>query len=204
MAGPRLIVGLGNPGVKYARTRHNIGFLAVDEIAASLKGQVSWKEQFGALIARVDFAHEDCVLVKPQSFMNKSGEPVREVLNFFKGQTSKMIVVHDEVDIPFGSLRIKQGGGDGGHNGLKSISQHSGSLEEPGGSAQIGYYRVRVGVGRPVHPAHELAAWVLEKFSSEEERILPSFLTQVRQSVELLCTEGLAVTQNKFNAALKL
>jgi PTH1 family peptidyl-tRNA hydrolase len=194
LTSPRVIVGLGNPGSKYQRTRHNLGFLVIDEILSRSGGRGSeWKEQFGALTVKVRFASDDCLLVKPQSFMNRSGEPLRDVLSFFKIEAQHIVVVHDEVDIPFGSLRIKQGGGDGGHNGLKSITQLCGGP---------GYTRVRVGVGRPLNPSYDLAAWVLERLSNEEERALPSLLGQVVQAVEVVCVDGLVAAQNRFNTVL--
>jgi PTH1 family peptidyl-tRNA hydrolase len=135
MAISKILIGLGNPGDDYARTRHNIGFMVVDEIASREQAGV-WKKKFRGLIATFG----DVLLLKPQTYMNLSGESAREALDFYQVKPDNMIVFHDDIDLQPGEVRIKQGGGNGGHNGLKSLDQHIGQ----------NYWRVRIGVGRPM------------------------------------------------------
>ena len=135
----RMIVGLGNPGPEYERTRHNAGFLAVDLLADNLRATY-WKNQGGAKVAVVRFGDEDLVLVEPQAFVNTSGGPVKKLAEIYGVEPADLIVVHDELDLPAGDVRVKRGGGHGGHNGLRSLHDRL---------ATDAYLRVRVGVGRP-------------------------------------------------------
>lgn len=135
----RMIVGLGNPGPEYERTRHNAGFLAIDLLADNLRATY-WKEQGGAKVAVVRFGDEDLVLVKPQAFMNVSGGPVKKLAEIHGVASADLIVVHDDLDLPAGDVRVKRGGGHGGHNGLRSLHDKLATGD---------YVRVRVGVGRP-------------------------------------------------------
>lgn len=162
-----LIVGLGNPGIRYARTRHNYGWIVLDEFAKQHK--LNFSKQSSGTVECAEFKSNDrsFLLVKPQTFMNRSGEPLQELVAFYKIPVSKIVVLHDEVDLPFGTIRLKKGGGEAGHNGLKSISECLGSKE---------YIRVRLGVGRPVHPGFEVADWVLAKFTQEEEAEMPRLI----------------------------
>src|SRR5262245_47463274 len=129
-----LIVGLGNPGDEYRETRHNIGFMVVDEFVRRIGG-VSWRSKFGGRVAQVG----EMVILKPQEFMNLSGKATQRTAQFYKVEAAQTLVIHDEIDLPFGMLRVKAGGGHGGHNGLRSMTQHLGE----------GYVRVRCGVGKP-------------------------------------------------------
>ena len=202
----RLIAGLGNPGPRYDRTRHNVGFLVLDELQARLQrggGDGAWRKKGEALVAEAVCGPGKVLLVKPQSFMNLSGRPVGDLQRFFKCEVQQVVAIHDDVDLPFGQLRVKRGGGDGGHNGISSLTAGMGSAE---------FLRVRCGVGRPTRAAgsgasaeaaakaeQDVVDWVLGRFSSQEERELPEFLGRAADAVEALCVEGLAAVQNRFN-----
>jgi PTH1 family peptidyl-tRNA hydrolase len=151
-----LFVGLGNPGSDYARNRHNAGFIAVDRLAWR-HGFSDWKAKSGALIADGRIGTEKVLLVKPQSFMNKSGLPVAEIARFYKIPAGDIFVFYDEIDLAIGKVRLKQGGGHGGHNGIRDLDRHLGA----------DYWRVRIGVGRP--PVRiDVRNWVLMDFASDE------------------------------------
>ena len=151
-----LFVGLGNPGSDYARNRHNAGFIAVDRLARR-HGFSNWKAKSGALIADGRIGTEKVLLVKPQSFMNKSGLPVAEIARFYKIPAGDIFVFYDEIDLGIGKVRLKQGGGHGGHNGIRDLDRHLGA----------DYWRVRIGVGRP--PARiDVKNWVLMDFAKDE------------------------------------
>lgn len=157
-----LIVGLGNPGAQYAGHRHNIGFMVVDTIADG-----SFKTKFKSLIAEETIKGNRVLLQKPQTFMNLSGEAVREAATFYKIPTERVVVIHDELDLPPGQLRIKQGGGNGGHNGLRSLDAHLDSVD---------YWRLRCGIGHP-GDKDRVSPYVLSDFSKQErETWLPEFL----------------------------
>jgi peptidyl-tRNA hydrolase, PTH1 family len=160
-----LIVGLGNPGPRYAGTRHNAGFLIVDELASRVGG--SFKAHKGrADIVEGRLAGQPVVLAKPKSFMNESGGPIVAISRFYKIDIARIVVVHDELDLPFGALRLKRGGGEGGHNGLRSTSASLGSKE---------YLRVRFGIGRPPG-RQDPAEYVLREFAAAERKELPLLL----------------------------
>jgi PTH1 family peptidyl-tRNA hydrolase len=179
----RLLVGLGNPGSKYERTRHNIGFRVAQEAARRL-GAGSWTERWDALVASA----RDVVVVLPQAYMNLSGEAVGAAARFYKVDQSEVAVVHDEIDLEFGRIQVKQGGGDAGHNGLRSIRQHLGGET----------LRVRFGVGRPPEQ-WEGADWVLAKFSSEEEKELENVIPVAADAAIAALMEGPLAAANKFN-----
>ena len=191
MAQIRVIAGLGNPGEKYSGTRHNAGFLVVDRLADERHGK--WRSGFGAELCDATLGADKVTLVKPLRFMNLSGGPVQEVLSFYKRTPEELVVVHDDIDLPLGAVRFKQGGGDGGHNGLKSITGSLGTGD---------YIRLRIGVGRPPHGGdseHAVSGWVLGRFSSEEQTLFDEVLVRAGMAVESLLREGLAVAQNRFN-----
>ena len=192
MAGDRwLIVGLGNPGPAYAGNRHNVGFMVLDLLAERVGGR--FKAHKGrADIVEGRLAGEPVVLAKPKSYMNESGGPVASVRGFFKIPLEQVVVVHDELDITYGTLRLKRGGGDGGHNGLRSLSRSLGSRE---------YLRVRVGIGRPPG-RQDPADFVLEDFRAAERKDLPFFVDRAADAVEALITVGLEPAQNRFHADL--
>jgi PTH1 family peptidyl-tRNA hydrolase len=186
--GPWLIVGLGNPGEQYAGTRHNAGFMVLDVLAGRTGSKFkSHKSRTDVVETRL--GDERAVLAKPRSFMNESGGPAASVRDFFKTPLDRLIVVHDELDLDFGTLRLKQGGGDNGHNGLKSLRRSLGSGE---------FFRVRVGVGRPPG-RQDPAAFVLKDYAAAERKELPLQLERAADAVELLIADGLAAAQNAFN-----
>ncbi|WP_412520212.1 aminoacyl-tRNA hydrolase [Actinomadura madurae] len=184
-----LVVGLGNPGPSYAKNRHNAGFMVLDVLAARAGGRFkSHRARADVLEGRL--AGVRAVLAKPRSFMNESGGPVKGLLDFYKVPVERLVVVHDELDIPFGAVRLKQGGGDNGHNGLRSITRSLGSKD---------YLRVRFGVGRP--PGRmDAAAFVLKDFSAAERKDLDLEVDRTADAVEALLSEGLATAQNVFHA----
>ena len=185
-----LVVGLGNPGPSYARTRHNVGHLVADELAARTGSKWKQHKQVKAEVIETRISGIRTVLAKPRSYMNESGGPVSGLLKFFKVEPTGLVVVHDELDIDFGVLRAKFGGGDNGHNGLKSLRKSLGTGE---------YYRVRFGVGRP--PGRQAPAdFVLNEFSATERKDLPFAVDRTADAVESLLTDGLEATQGKYNS----
>ena len=187
-AGPALIVGLGNPGPRYAGNRHNIGFLVADELASRLGAKFK-AHKSGTEVAEGRLSGVRSVLAKPRSLMNLSGGPVAGVSKFFKLAPESLIVVHDELDLPYGTVRLKRGGGENGHNGLRSITKSLGTKD---------YLRVRFGVGRP--PGRmDAADYVLRDFSRAEQRELAYFVDHCADAVEALAAEGLETAQNRFH-----
>ena len=189
-----LVVGLGNPGREYASHRHNVGFMALDELARMARAD-SPKEKFSAEYTRLTHAGEDAVLLKPQTFMNLSGQSVQPAAAFFKVPIDRVLVVHDELDVPFGEVRLKVGGGHAGHNGLRSI------IERMGGN---GFARVRIGIGRP--PAGfrgEVADYVLSSFDGSERAELPDVIARAARAVTLVMEKGLSSATNTLHAGDK-
>ena len=186
--GPTLVVGLGNPGPRYAGNRHNAGFLVLDELARRIGGK--FKAHRGrADVIETHLAGRRVILAKPTSFMNLSGGPVASLRDFYKVPAEQLVVVYDELDIPFSAVRLKLGGGDNGHNGLKSITKSLGTRD---------YYRVRFGIGRPPG-RQDPADYVLSDFSPLERRELPFHVDRAADAVEALLTDGLAAAQNKYH-----
>ncbi|GHF45253.1 PTH1 family peptidyl-tRNA hydrolase [Amycolatopsis bartoniae] len=184
-----LLVGLGNPGPRYAANRHNVGFMVLDELAARVGGKFK-AHKGGAEVLEGRLAGRRVVLAKPRSFMNLSGGPVAGTAKFYKIGPEGVVVVHDELDVPFGGLKLKLGGGDNGHNGLRSITKSLGTRE---------YYRVRFGIGRP--PGRmDPADFVLKDFSTVERKELPFEVDRCADAVEALLGKGLTAAQNAFHA----
>ena len=188
-----LIVGLGNPGPKYAATRHNIGFAVVDGLAVQLGVRLGRHKRALAFTAEGRFGvpgvGDSVVLVEPLSFMNESGGPVKALMGYYGVDAGQLIVIHDELDLPLGSIRSKLGGGDNGHNGLRSIRSSLGSGD---------FFRVRVGIGRP-NGRQDPADYVLSAFGSAERAELPLLIERAGQATESLVLEGLERTQQAFN-----
>lgn len=183
-----LIVGLGNPGPSYAGTRHNAGFMVLDLLADRVGSK--FKAHKGrADIVEGRLSGERAILAKPKTYMNLSGGPTASMRDFFKVATNRIVVVHDELDIPWGEVRMKLGGGDNGHNGLKSVSSALGSRE---------YLRVRFGIGRPPG-SQDPAEWVLKEFSAAERKELPFHVDRAADAVEALLTSSLESAQNTFH-----
>jgi len=214
-----VVVGLGNPGLQYDSTRHNIGFAVVDALracsgvtdpariieeaarhaAAALAGDlgsVGWSERAGYREAACVVGEWAFTLIKPMTFMNRSGEPLQTYLSYRKVSIADVIAVHDEIDIPLGAVRVKVDGGEGGHNGLRSISQLCGGK---------GYARVRVGVGKPAPGSplllkpDAIATWVLARFSADEKKVAEELVTRSVAAVVELGVRGLRSAQNRFN-----
>ncbi|ROR42444.1 aminoacyl-tRNA hydrolase [Kitasatospora cineracea] len=186
--GPWLVVGLGNPGKEYARNRHNIGFMVV-ELLARRMGAKFKAHKSRAQVAEGRLAGKRVVLAEPMSFMNLSGGPVTALRDFYKVPTPAIVAVHDELDLDYAALRLKTGGGDNGHNGLKSITKSLGP----------DYHRVRCGIGRP--PGRmEVADFVLKDFSSTERKDLDWFVDRAADAVEALLADGLERAQQNYNS----
>ena len=191
-----LVVGLGNPGPAYAGHRHNVGYLVTDELAdrmgASFRPHKSGRADVveGRLGGLGGVGGERVVLARPRCYMNETGGPVSTLAGFYKVPVDRVIAIHDELDIPFETLRVKLGGGDNGHNGLRSMRASLGSGD---------FYRVRVGIGRP--PGRQSPAdFVLSGYSSAERKVLPFQVDKAADSVESLMTDGLEKTQSRFNS----
>lgn len=185
-----LIVGLGNPGRDYETTRHNAGFLAVDALAEDAGftvKQLKWK----ALIGECRLGGSRCLVMKPQTFMNNSGEAVRDCAQFYKIPPENIIVIYDDVSLDVGRLRIRRKGSDGGHNGIKSIIYLLGSDQFP---------RVKIGVGKKPHPDYDLAAWVLSRFSAEEQKTLKEVWPKAAGAVRLIAQGKAEEAMNRFNS----
>ena len=189
-SGPEwLVVGLGNPGDKYENTRHNVGFLTVDQLAEEARVPVQ-RLKHRALTNTVELGGARVLLMKPVTYMNLSGEAVGEAARFYKIPPERVLVISDDVSLPVGRLRIRKGGSAGGHNGLKSIIQHLGTDQFP---------RLRVGVGQKPHPDYDLADWVLGKFQGEDKKAMDAAIQRAADGVECLLKEGLDRAMNRFN-----
>jgi PTH1 family peptidyl-tRNA hydrolase len=188
-----LVVGLGNPGPGYAGNRHNVGQMALAELADRASAPFrTHRTNSSVAEGRTAPGGPRFILAKPASFMNLSGGPVAALLRFYKLEPDRLIVVHDELDIPFDTLKLKNGGGHGGHNGIRDIAAALGTGD---------FTRVRIGVGRP--PGRQSAAdYVLKDFSGEERKVLPNLLADAADAVELVATEGLSAAQLRFHTSV--
>lgn len=186
---PALVVGLGNPGPGYERTRHNVGFLVADTLAERVGDRFTVHKKSGAdlLTARLDGRR--VLIAKPRSYMNLSGRPVAALAKFFSVPLGEVIVIHDELDLPFGTVRLKRGGGEGGHNGLRSVSSALDTKD---------YLRTRIGIGRPPG-RQDPADFVLKPFSAAERKEVPVIVEQAADAVELLLRVGLEAAQNRLH-----
>jgi PTH1 family peptidyl-tRNA hydrolase len=186
--GPFLVVGLGNPGPSYAANRHNVGAMVLDELAAraGVKLSPGKGKRARTLIGEGRLAGRRVVLARPTTYMNESGGPVRGLLDYHSIPATDLVVVHDELDIPFASVRLKRGGGEGGHNGLRSVSRATGTRD---------YLRVRVGIGRPPG-RQDPADFVLQDFSATERKELDLLLAEAADATEELLAVGLEAAQN--------
>lgn len=190
-----LIVGLGNPGSDYSNNRHNVGQMALDELARRVGGsfKVHKSSRAQVLEGRLGIGGPRVILAKPMSYMNVSGGPVSALVKFFDVEPSRVVAVHDEIDIPFNTVKLKIGGGEGGHNGLRDISKALSTKD---------YVRVRVGVGRP--PGRmDTADFVLKDFAAAEKKELPFLLGDAADAVETVVKEGLSAAQQKYHTAVQ-
>ncbi|MFI9536255.1 aminoacyl-tRNA hydrolase [Nocardia fusca] len=186
---PALVVGLGNPGPAYERTRHNVGFLVADSLAQRVGGRFTAHKKSGADLLQARLDGRQVLIAKPRSYMNLSGRSVAALARFFSVPPTEVVVIHDELDIPFGEIRLKRGGGEGGHNGLRSVS---------GALTSKDYLRTRIGIGRPPG-RQDPADYVLKPFSSVERKELPTVVEQAADAVELLLRVGLEAAQNQLH-----
>ena len=184
-----IVVGLGNPGAEYAKTRHNVGFRTADLLAKEAGVKVD-RSRFRALTRLAELAGHKVLLLKPQTFMNNSGEAVHLAAMYYKVPISRILVISDDVSLPVGKIRVRAEGSAGGHNGLKSIISHLGSQDFP---------RVKIGVGAKPHPDYDLADWVLSTFSSAEETDLAPALEHAAGAVQELIRSGPSAAAAKYN-----
>ena len=187
-----LIVGLGNPGAEYAKTRHNAGFLLVEKLAERWKSSWTNERKFQARVARAESAGQKVLLAEPQTFMNLSGESVGALVSFYQLPVEKILVVVDDADLPLGEIRLRPGGGSGGHHGLESVAEHLGAKS---------YARLRLGIGRQ-HEARQITGHVLGKFSAAENALLEKVLERAAGQLECWLSAGLQKGMNQFNGAI--
>jgi len=190
VAEPLLVVGLGNPGPQYAKTRHNVGFMVADLLASRIGATFKVHKRSGADVLTGRLCHRPVVLAKPRCYMNESGRQVGPLAKFYSIPPADVIVIHDELDIDFGRIRLKTGGGEGGHNGLRSVANALVSRD---------FQRVRIGIGRP--PGRkDAAAFVLEPFTAAERAEVPTICELAADATELLAEVGLETAQNRVHA----
>lgn len=186
-----LVVGLGNPGPKYAGNRHNVGFMTVDRLCERTKAS-ALRDKFSGRFTKIDWHGHETVLLEPMTYMNLSGEAVQKAMTFFKVSLEDVVVLHDELDLPWQTTRIKVGGGAAGHNGLRSIIEHCGGPD---------FTRVRIGIGRPVHGTVE--SYVLSGFDSAERAELPAVIDRAADMVEAIAKDGVKAAMNKLHTKTK-
>ncbi len=187
-----LIVGLGNPGAEYARTRHNAGFLVADRLTARWQAAWTYERKFNARVASVQRNDRRVLLCQPQTYMNSSGEAVGAVMGFYRVPRSALLVVVDDADLPLGELRLRPGGSSGGHHGLESIEQHLGTRE---------YARLRIGIGRQAG-AREITGYVLGRFSSTDAALVDKVLNVASDQVETWLEAGIQRAMSQFNGVV--
>ena len=185
-----IVVGLGNPGGKYTLTRHNSGFLCVDMLSQKLNFRVD-KLKFKSLIADTTINGYRCIVMKPQTYMNNSGEAVRECASFYKIPPERIIVISDDTSLDIGKMRIKRKGSDGGQKGLRSIIYHMNSDNFP---------RVKIGVGKKPHPDYDMADWVLSEFKKDEQKVLEPVLENACKALELMLDNQIDKAMNLYNS----
>jgi len=185
----KLLVGLGNPGADYVSTRHNAGFWLADELAARHGGQFTGERKFQGEICKVHLGGHELRLLKPMTFMNRSGQSVRAVMDFFKLRPEEILVAHDELDLEAGVARLKWSGGHGGHNGLRDLHRHVGKE----------YRRLRIGIGHPGH-ASAVVSYVLKRPSSEEEAHIIEAIRAAAEAMPAILDEGLEAGMNRLHS----
>ncbi len=185
-----MVVGLGNPGGKYTLTRHNSGFLCVDMLSQKLNFRVD-RLKFKSLIADTTINGHRCIVMKPQTYMNNSGEAVRECASFYKIPPERIIVISDDTSLDIGKMRIKRKGSDGGQKGLRSIIYHMNSDNFP---------RVKIGVGKKPHPDYDMADWVLSEFKKDEQKVLEPVLENACKALELMLDNQIDKAMNLYNS----
>lgn len=188
-----LVAGLGNPGKEYALTRHNAGFLAVEELGRRLKAEWKNENRFNARIARTASGGHRLILCEPQTFMNSSGEAIAAVMQFFKIESARLLVLADDADLPLGTLRLRGEGSSGGHHGLESIEKFIGTRC---------FARLKIGIGRTEQGVREITGHVLGKFTAAEKPLVEKVLDRAARQAECWMSEGVQVAMNKFNGAI--
>ena len=184
-----IIAGLGNPGVSYEQTRHNAGFLALDAIEKKYT-PTSPEHKFNAVCRRAVIGGKSCLLMRPQTFMNKSGESVSDAMDFYDIPPENIIVIYDDISLDVGTMRIRRKGSAGGHNGIKSIIELCGSQDFP---------RIKIGIGGKPHPDYDLADWVLSRFSEEDMKTLAEVFEKSAEALELIVRGETGEAMNRFN-----
>lgn len=184
-----IVVGLGNPGAQYLHTRHNAGFLAIDCICKKYGATVN-KSAHKGLVGEAVIAGKRVILVKPQTFMNLSGECVRAVLDFYKISPDNLIIIYDDISLPVGRLRVRRDGSAGGHNGIKSILEHLGTKTFP---------RIKIGVGEKPHPDYDMADWVLSSFKGDDAKAIDEATEKAADAVKTIVLKGVDKAMNLYN-----
>lgn len=185
-----LIVGLGNPGLQYEKTRHNAGFMVMDALAQKLDFSIS-KYKFKAKLAEAEISGKRCLVMKPETYMNNSGQAVVEAMNFYKLDIDHVVIVYDDISLEPGLIRIRRKGSDGGHNGIKSIIALTGEDKFP---------RIKMGVGKKPHPKFDLADWVLSRFKEDDQVKIDEACQKACESLELIVKGNIDEAMNKFNS----
>lgn len=190
MSSMKCLVGLGNPGPQYILNRHNIGFMVIDALQQELQAG-AYRTEHRALTGKVQWGGHKVILVKPQTYMNLSGESVAPLVHFYEiNPEDDLLIIQDEIDLPFMHLRFHKNRGAGGHNGIKSLNQHF---------ATENYARLKLGVGRPTNPQQDVAQYVLQNFSKPEMEKMPTFIEAALDAIECFLVEGFEKAANKFN-----
>jgi PTH1 family peptidyl-tRNA hydrolase len=191
----KLIVGLGNPGRQYVRTRHNAGFMVVDRLAERWRISLASKKKFQARLALLEKEGTRLLLCEPDTFMNASGQAVQEISGFYRITPENILPLVDDANLPLGEIRLRARGSSGGHHGIESIEQHLGTREFP---------RLRIGIGREASGAREITDYVLSQFSKEEAELLERVLTRACEQVECWLHDGLLQAMNRFNGKVNI
>lgn len=184
-----LIVGLGNPGRQYEGTRHNVGFISLDYIAGELGVKVN-RIKFKSTVGEARISGKRCLLMKPSTFMNLSGQAITEAMRFYKIPPERTLIIFDDISLDAGTMRVRRKGSDGGHNGMKNIIYLSGSDAFP---------RIKVGVGKKPHPDYDLKDWVLSRFSSQDAKLITDLLPNIKSAAELIIAGNIDEAMNRFN-----
>lgn len=183
-----LIAGFGNPGREYRNTRHNVGFRLIDSVVSEFNTKLT-KVQFKAMTGTIELDNARIILAKPQTFMNLSGQAVASLMRFYKIPLDKVLVAHDDIDLPLGTIRIRPGGGSGGQKGLASTIEKLGTQDFP---------RMRIGIGRP-SGSQEAAGYVLQEFSNSDEKVLQDVLPQAVEAIKVFVADGLEAAMTRYN-----
>src|SRR5438477_846934 len=189
-----LIVGLGNPGAEYVRTRHNAGFMVVERLAALWKAKWALHERFASRLAKAERDGRKAMLCQPQTYMNQSGEAVGKLIEYFRVPLEQLLVVVDDADLPLGEIRLRPRGSSGGHHGLESIERRLGTRA---------YARLRIGIGRTAVAAREITNYVLGRFNAEETPLLEKVLDRAADQIECWLSAGIGTAMNQFNGAVQ-